>query len=201
MSICFSAPRSITSRARGKKKQNSFSAKRKLEVKPSADPIMSLKLGCIGMLVVCVLLLLARGIVAQSPERRHKPGAPLMPKAPVIKPFSLSSACREEMKTLCDLRSPFGEQAERCLDNHMLQLSETCGVWHKARMACKLQIAAASFTECEACARFCTKDVSLMHCIRAAGSRLPALGVTAECTDSDFFRSVTRAYRKVHQAS
>jgi hypothetical protein len=146
-----------------------------------------------------VLLLVIAAADPQAPRRRHNPGAPLMEEAPVIKPFSLSSACNSEIKTFCDLRSPFGTHAERCLDLHASQLSETCRTWHQARMTCKNEIATADFSTCESCKRFCGKEgLSLMHCLRRAGPMLHQLGITRGCTDTDFFRSITAAYRKIH---
>ena len=150
---------------------------------------------------ILVLAMLVTASLCDVPQRRHNPGAPLMPTAPPIKPFSLSSACSVEVKTLCDLRSPFGDKAIACLEKNARELSPTCASWHNARMACKREVASADFSSCEECKRFCSGNLSLLHCLRSAGPRLPMLGVTAACTDTDFYRAISKAYRKVHQTS
>lgn len=155
------------------------------------------------LFVVVVGLLATIALSEGVPQRRHNPGAPRAPHAdPVLKTFSLSSACSREIREICALRSPHGDKAIACLDAHRGELSAVCAEWHDARLACVSALQKADYTQCEECREACTgAEKSLMHCLRRVGVKIAHIGVGQECTATDFYKSMTRAYRKVHQMS
>lgn len=129
---------------------------------------------------------------------KHKEGAPAHVDVPTIPPFSLNSACAQELREICEMRSPFQQKAIECFEAHRSELSPTCGEWHDARMHCKTQIESSTFEQCPECRKFCGVGLSLMHCIRAAGNRITAMGVDSKCLDTAFFKSINRHYKLKH---
>lgn len=113
-----------------------------------------------------------------------------------IPPYSLNAACASETRELCEVRSPFSEQAIQCFESHKSDLSPQCSEWHDARMQCKQQIASSTMDGCPECRGFCGERHSLMHCIRSAGNRIRNLGVDERCTDTAFFRSINRRFKR-----
>ncbi|CUG87830.1 Hypothetical protein, putative [Bodo saltans] len=128
----------------------------------------------------------------------HKPHHPDRHAGNVgtIPPYSLNAACASETRELCEVRSPYSEQAIQCFESRKSELSPNCATWHEARMQCKGQIAASTMDGCPECRGFCGERHSLMHCIRAAGSRIRNMGVDDRCTDTDFFRSINRRFKR-----
>jgi hypothetical protein len=113
-----------------------------------------------------------------------------------IAPYSLNTACATETRELCEVRSPHSEQAIQCFESRKAELSPQCATWHEARMQCKGQIEASTMEGCPECRNICGERHSLMHCVRAAGSRIRAMGVDERCTDTDFFRSMNRRFKR-----
>lgn len=139
--------------------------------------------------VVCVMVWVV------GADLRHQEGAPRHVPIPTIAAYSLNSACQSELRDICELRSPFGDRAIKCFEGHKSELSGTCAEWHTARMECKNQIEGSTFEGCPDCKSFCGRGKSLLHCIRAAGTRILSLGVDERCTDTAFYKSMHRRSR------
>jgi hypothetical protein len=150
--------------------------------------------------VVAVVIALLCSHLSTADVAWHKPNHNGRGASPfTIPPYSLNSACASETRELCEVRTPFGDNAIQCFESHRADLSPQCAEWHDARMQCKTQIESSQMHSCPECAAFCGKGRSLMHCIRAAGSRIGSI-VNAQCTDTDFFRSLNRHYKRKHFA-
>jgi len=57
-----------------------------------------------------------------------------------VPPYSLSSACADEIKKWCLYRTPFTQDAINCFESHRSELSHDCLKWHDARLSCQSQI-------------------------------------------------------------